>query len=870
MNRMIKIVGAICVCFVIVFVVHIPVGISQVTAPEEFLGYSPGDDFQLAPYEQWVEYFDLLASQSGRMQLFDMGITSEGRQMKYAVISSENTIENLERYRNITKTLSLAQVDSDAEAVSLAREGKAVVLIEGGMHSSETSPAMHQFQLAYDLVTGTDEWTTYILDNIILLLVIANPDGMTLIADWYMSNVGTPYEISSLPVLYNKYAGHDDNRDSFIANLAETQNMNRLTGMVWYPELFFSQHESAPFPARIWVPPNPEPVNPNMHPIIVRWKNLIGSAMGQGFEAQDKKGVISRTAFDLWYPGYSDGPSVEGHNIASILTETANYRYATPHYYSVNDFPAAYRDLTLGTFYTSPWEGGWWRFRDAVEYNLTASKSVLDVSAKYRYELLYYKYKMAKDVINKFSSEPPYGWIIPADQHDPNTTALMLERLINYGIDVYTADGGFNYNGIDYPQGTYIIPTSQPFGMYVKNILEKQAYPDLRNYPHLWQGVSRTVRFERPMAPYDGVGWTLPVQMGIKTHEMSTRLDISKSLLSEPEYPSGSVTGRGSHYVFSGTENNSFTAVNMIQEAGGEVSRALADFSMGNVNFANGSFIVNGGSISGDELGDIASSTGINFEGGRTNVSQKSLKQPRIALYKSWAANMDAGWISLILERYDFGYHPLTDADVKAGDLHNNFDVIILPDQSSSSIVNGHRKGTMPPDYVGGITLNGVENLRKFVENGGVLICNKASTDLPITYFNIPVKNILQSVPSDSFSSPGSLLRMKYDTSHPLTYGLHEDGMAYFSGGRVFEIVTDSVNTDGENDNYSVQIVASYPDESLLISGWLIGEDKIRKKAAILDVTYGEGTIIQFGFNFHNRMQSYANFKLLFNALYYE
>ena len=176
----------------------------------------------------------------------------------------------------------------------------------------------------------------------------------------------------------------------------------------------------------------------------------------------------------------------------------------------------------------------------------------------------------------------------------------------------------------------------------------------------------------------------------------------------------------------------------------------------------------------------------------------------------------------------------------------------------------------MPPGYTGGITLNGVENLRKFVENGGVLICNKASSDLPITYFDLPVKNILQDVPSDSFNSPGSLLRMKYDISHPLTYGLREDGMAYFSGGRVFEIVTDSTDTNGTNDNYSVHIVASYPDESLLISGWLTGEDRIRTKAAILEVTFGEGKIVQFGFNFHNRMQSYANFKLLFNALYYE
>ncbi len=857
-------------CILLLLCCSVFPGFGQVTAPEDYLGYKPGADFHLATYEQWLGYLEQLAEETDRMQIFDMGSTSEGRRMKYAIISSEENMAKLEYYKEITRKLSLAKGVSEEEAERLADEGKAVVWIDAGMHSTEVAPPLQQLQLAYELVTGSDRRTRFIRDNVILLLVQANPDGMTIVADWYMKNLGTPYEVSRLPVLYHKYAGHDNNRDFVISNLLETQNINRVVAREWFPEVFYVQHQSAPFPARIWIPPNPEPVNPNQHPLIQRVKNLLGAALGQRFDEADQPGAISRTAFDLWYVGYADGPSVEGHNIPSILTETALYRYATPHYYTINDFPESYRDLTMGTFYPSPWQGGWWRLGDAVDYTLTASKAFLDVTAKYRYEFLYYKYKMARDVMERFNNEPPYGWIISANQRDANSTVLLINRLIDYGIEVYKANERFVHEGISYPKGSYIIPTSQPFGMYAKNVLEKQSYPDLREYGHLWQGVSRTGKSDgSPMAPYDGVGWTISTQMGIDAHEMSTPLKINSTLLSEADRPVGTLTGGGSHYVFSPTDNNSFKALNHIFEAGGKVSRSLDEFTLGGTRYPKGAFLVNSGTISAKTLNKIASETGILIRGGKVSVKLKSLNKPRIALYKSWVANMDAGWISFIFEQYAFPFHFLSDAEVRAGNLIDRFDVIILSDQRVSSIINGHRKGTMPPNYVGGITSDGVENLKEFVDNSGVMICNNSSSDLPINEFNLPVRNILQKIPTDSFNCPGSLLKISYDSSHSLTFGMQEKGMAYFSRGRVFEIVADTVAAKNNSSNQSPKIAASYPDESLLISGWMIGEKVIQKKAAILDVPYGKGKVILFGFNVHNRAQAFSTFKLLFNAIFY-
>lgn len=843
----------------------------QVTPPEEYLGYKPGADFHLATYEQAMEYFDLLASETGRMQMFDMGPTSEGRRMRYAVISSEENMVNLDRYKEITHRLSLVRDVSQSEAEQLADEGKAVVWISGGLHATEVAPPMHHFQLAYDLITGEDRQTRLIRENVILLLVFANPDGMTLVADWYMKNLGTVYETSSLPVLYHKYAGHDNNRDSFMANLLETQNINRVTKQEWFPEIFYDQHQSAPFPARIWIPPGPEPVNPNKHPLIVRMKNLIGAAMGHALDEAGQPGAISRISFDVWYPGYVDGPSIEGHNVPTILTETALYRYATPHYYTLNDFPESHRDLTMGVFYPSPWQGGWWRLGDAVAYNLTASKSVLEIAAKYRREFLYNKYRIGTDVIERFENEPPYGWIISADQNDPNTTALMFNRLMNNGLEVYTADETFIHDGISYPAGSYIIPTSQPFGLFVKNLFEKQNYPDLRKYSHLWQGLSSPVQWDGPpLRPYDGVGWTLPMQMGVDSREMSATLKVSTTLITEAVPPPGTITESGSHYVFSHSDNNSFTALNRILEAGGKISWALDDFILGGKRYPKGTFVVEAGSITSNTLSVIASETLIPMRGGTVRVESRQLQEPRIALYKSWVANMDAGWCTLIFEQYGFPYYLLTDAEVKAGNLRERFDVIILPDQGANSIINGHRKGTMPPDYVGGITQDGVNNLKVFVEAGGTLICNKSSTDLAINSFRLPVRNVLRGVSRNDFNCPGSILKMDYDTGHPLAFGMPEEGIAFFSGGRVFEILPDTLKTsENESEKQPPQVVARYPDESLLLSGWMIGEEKIRGKAAILNVSIGEGKVVLFGFNVHNRAQAYLTFKLLFNAMYY-
>jgi len=874
--------------------------LSQVTPPEDYLGFKPGADFHLANYEQAIGYFEKIASQSDRMIVMDMGPTSYGRRMKYAVISSEPNMQKLDQYKEINKKLSLYSNLSEAEAKQLAEDGKSIIWIDCGLHASECSPAQHAIQLAYDIVTGEDRSTRLIRDNVIFLLVFANPDGLTMVSDWYMNNVGTKFEKSRMPYLYQKYAGHDNNRDSFLANLQEVQNMNRATCQEWLPEILYNLHETAPFPARIWMPPESEPMNPNLHPIIVRWKNLIGAAMGKAFDEANQPGAISRMSFDSWYPGYVT-QFVDGHNIPSILTETANSGYATPNFYSLRDFPESYRDLTKGTFYPNPWEGGWWRLGDAVAYNLTASKSVLEVGAKYKYEFLLNKWRIAKDVIEKYSHEPPYGWIIPLEQRDNYTTNLMIDRFILNGIQVYTADEEFEHNGINYSKGSYIIPTAQPFGLFTRNMLEKQDYPDLKKYSHLWQGIVGSAKLTKdPLRAYDGAGWTLPLQMGVKNYEMTKVLDVKKTKISESNGSDGAIIGNGPIFAFSHSDNGSFIAINNILKEGGKINCALEDFNMSGKKYQKGTFLLTSNSISKTLLKEIAEKTGIKMYGGKTNVKTKKIRKNKIALYKGFTGSMDRGWVSYVLDAFEYQYHSLSNAEMKAGNLKNRFDVIIFADMGASSIINGNSKGSIHPDYVGGIGEKGVENLKKFVKEGGVLVCNKNSSDLAINEFKLPFRNILQRFKSDTFNCPGSILKMNYKIDNPLTFGMPENGMIYFSRCKVFEYI-DSTNrvipekavnrrsassekakpADTKNKKVpekkympelakvDYKILAEFPDESLLLSGWIMGDQLIRKKPVALDISLKEGKIILFGFNVHNRAQSYSTFKLLFNAILY-
>ena len=303
--------------------------------------------------------------------------------MYFALISSPDNLAKIDRYREIWQRLAHPQGLTDAEAQKLATEGKALVHIDGGLHATEVAGPQHTPLLAYDLLSKVNEPATKaMLDNVILMLwPTINPDGQQMVAEWYMKNVGTPYELSGLPQLYQEYVGHDNNRDAYMLNMIESRAIEH-TWRQWEPQIIYVHHQSGPFPTRIWLPPFSEPVGVEAPPVIAREVNMLGMAMAKGLDEKGQPGAVHMgTAFDAWYPGYIDYAPVF-KNIAAYWTETALYQYATPHEYTLNDFPQNMRELRPQSLYSSPWKPGWWRLRDAVDYMETASLATIEYAVE--------------------------------------------------------------------------------------------------------------------------------------------------------------------------------------------------------------------------------------------------------------------------------------------------------------------------------------------------------------------------------------------------------------------------------------------------------------------------------------------------------
>ncbi|MGA2600204.1 MAG: M14 metallopeptidase family protein, partial [Bryobacteraceae bacterium] len=358
-----------------------------VPTPESVLGHKPGDDFYLANYDASRDYFRKLAASSDRIKLISVGKTTRGLDWEIAIVSSPKNLAQLDKYKDISRRLAAGRGLNDETARALAREGKAIVHIDGGLHSTEVAGAQQSISLAYKLVsTQGDPEIDAILDNVILMLwPTLNPDGQNEVAAWYSKNLGTPYEVSPLPDLYQEYVGHDNNRDGYMQNMLESQEVTR-TELEWDPVIFYCHHQTAPFPTRIFIPPFTEPISSNIDPTIARWLNVLGIDMAAYLDEHGMPGAVHRVGFDNWYPGFLDFTHIFRNSI-SFFTETALYRYATPHFYTVDEFPKDKQQLTSEVFYSSPWKGGWWRLSDAVRYMQGASMAVLDTAAKYREQL---------------------------------------------------------------------------------------------------------------------------------------------------------------------------------------------------------------------------------------------------------------------------------------------------------------------------------------------------------------------------------------------------------------------------------------------------------------------------------------------------
>ena len=575
------------------------------------------------------------------------------------------------------------------------------------------------------------------------------------------------------------------------------------------------------------------------------------------------------TGFDNWYPGFMDHAN-NFHNVASFLTETGLYRMATPHFYTINDFPARSRDLRPQSLYSSPWEGGWWRLRDAVEYMLTASISVLDVGAKYKEDLLFNRYQAGRDVIEHHQNAPPYGYFIPQDQRDPVAAVEMLRRLAYNGVEVHQLDQAVTFEGLSYAAGTWVIPMDQPFANFVRQLFAVQDYPDLREYPE-----------GPPDQPYDVAGWTLQYQMGVRVIEATAPLpaEVRTSMSAVQGTatawnvegdaagfdspigagfntnavaagiipPAGSLSGNGNALVLDAAQNNSYRALNRAWAQGAQVR--VIPGSDG----ASAAYAVTG--LSGNAQQSLISELALQAR--RGDAAGTPIRQPRIGLYRPWQASSDEGWTRWVMERFEFDFTSVRNSDVRAGSLSDRFDVIIMSDLRSGSIMNGNAPGSVPARYAGGIGAEGVRELDAFVRAGGTLVTMNGSTAFAIDQLHLPVRDVTDDLDSTDFFMSGSIVEMTTNPSHPLMAGMEERSRLVVGRSPVFTT----------EEGFEGQAVAKYAERgSPLLSGYLLGPEHLEGYASALEVQHGDGHVVLLGLKPQWRGQPFSNFKILFNA----
>jgi hypothetical protein len=675
-----------------------------------------------------------------------------------------------------------------------------------------------------------------------------NPDGQDMIVSWYRQNVGTKYEVAPLPKLYQEYVGHDNNRDGFMMNMKEEQVVTK-TELEYSPAIFYCQHQTAPFPARIWIPPFADPISSNVSPYVRSWLNVVGTNMAAYLDQHNMPGAIHEARFDNWYAGFTDWAGVFRGEI-SFFTETALYRYATPRLYTVDEFPKEYQDLRALTMYTTPWEGGWWRLHDAVDYMVGASMSVLDLAAKNHEALLYNRYQTARDNIHR--KEPPFAYVINDHQGDVPEAGLLAQKMIDNGLDVYESKAGFHANGIDYPAGSWVIPMDQPFSPMAKELMERQVYPagatgDTAAGAHL---------------PYDITGWTLPLQMGVAVDTVTDPLDQDQraklTQIESVKLPEPHINGDGSVFAISHKPNGSFQIVNAALAQGGTVSLA-PEMTKTQEGMERGAFIVSG--LSKSAISGLSSK----FSVGATSLAAApdhviALKKAKVGLYRPWNPSIDEGWTRWILENYNYDAKSIYNADMRSSGLRNRYDVIIIPDMRGDQLMSGFRVGSVPGQYAGGIEQEGLDNLREFVRAGGTLIAfNQAASSL-IPLLSLPVRNVLQGLSNDKFYCAGSLLRI--ETEHPempINFGVPGSPVVMFERGPAFETLP----------GFKGVVLARYAKQGdPLESGMIIHSEVLQDKIAALEVNYGRGRIFLYGFKPQHRGQAHGTYRYLFNALY--
>jgi hypothetical protein len=857
-----------------------------ITSPRQFFGFNLGDDYCLANYKQLAAYWTKLAGESDRLKLVKIGVTEEGRDQLMGVVTSAANQRKLAHYQAIARKLALADGISAAEARRLAAEGKAVVWIDGGLHATETLCAQMLMETLYQFLSADDAETLRILDDVVILFVHANPDGMDLVTDWYMKEADPKKRsYAGLPRLYQKYIGHDNNRDFYANTQAETKNMNRVLTREWFPHIVYNHHQAGPPGTVLFIPPFRDPFNYHIDPLVISSLDAVGAAMMQRFLAEGKPGATCRSGapYSTWFNG-GLRTATYFHNMIGLLSETIGN--PTP-----MQVPLRPGVLLPRGDYLFPVTPQTWHFRQSVDYSVTANKAVLDYASRHREQLLYNIWLMGHNAIERgnqdswtitpkvlaaaeaaglkfvkgakgnkggmgmtdtkdtggvkdferFFRNParrdPRGFIIPANQPDFLTATKFVNTLLGTGVKVHRATAEFSVADKKYPKGSYVVNCAQAFRAHVLDMFEPQDHPNDFAYP----GAA-------PTPPYDAAGYTLAYQMGLQFDRVLDGFDGPFAELQDPVPPPPAkvydVDGAVGFFLSSRT-NDSFRAVNQLLKAGEQVCRLREPFVVQGAAHPAGMFFIPRKATTLPLLEKIAAELGTRFVGSSVAPGREAmrLRPVRLGLWDKYGGSMPSGWTRWLLERFEFPFEVVFTPDLDKGGLREKFDVLLFVDGATVA-------STAP-------------GLRKFLEAGGTVLTIGSSTSLA-SELNVPITNHLlagdKPLPREKFYVPPSVLRVRVDPAEPLAWGMPEDVDVMFASSSTFDLPADA-------EQKGLRRVAWFDTKAPLRSGWAWGQEHLEGGIAIADAQVGRGRLVLLGPQVLFRAQPHGTFKLVFNGI---
>lgn len=818
---------------------NLPANNLSIPAPETVLGFKVGADRKLAKWETFVAYFRKLTTASDRIRLDELGKTTLGRPFVVATISAPENLARLaeikEQQRKLGDPRVLAkQGNPDELASALIQSGKTVVVITCSIHATEVGGTFTATELAFRLTSENNEHLKNILDNTVILLVPSlNPDGTDIVAEWYFKTLGTPSEGTAPPELYHHYTGHDNNRDWYAFTQVETQLTVDKILNVWRPQILHDVHQMGAASARFFTPPYTEPWEPNVDPAIIAGVNALGTAMAWDVTAQGKSGVVINGVYDAWSPARA---YTHYHAGLRILSETASARLATPIEMPFQRLAAGigYDGKVASWNFPKPWPGGRWTLRDVVDYQMAGAMALLTHAAKYREQHLRNFYEVSKRAAlpGDAAKGQPYAIILP----EPELPASLKDAVARLKTGMKKTAGSTGTDKEKHEQDEAL----------VGKISNEPSTTAEVSYYFKTEGLDRVlailkrggVEVQRASQDFSADGKRYPAGTHLVFMQQPYAA-FAKTLLEAQRYPDLREYPGGPPKRPYDVTAHSLTLLMNVQAV-----------------FAKEPFTVE---AKPEPYGTVIQSL------------KRSNSPVRLGMYKSYAAAMDEGWTRWVFDQYKFPYQSLLDGEARAGKLNEKFDAILLPDQTPRALFSGlpgpgqqnpegrgENAGSYPLEFAGGLGDAGVTALREFVEAGGTLIALNNATNFAIDYLRLPVRNVLRGVANKDFYCPGSILRTELLVDNPLTFGLERESIAWFEQSPAFEIV----------DANAAKAIAKYPENgSALLSGWVLGDQRLRGKAALVEVKLGKGRVILFGFRPQYRGQSLATLPLLFNAI---